>query len=191
MEPHDLAPISELVKESMIEKGLPLHEDMFTTGETSTGCGHVPRTVYEGIRTTAADFVTKGYRRSNITIQTDATVDKVIISEGADGELTATGVEMITKKGDKIKAFARREVILSAGAYGSPAILLRSGLGPQEELEKIGITTKVNLPGVGKNLLDHPVSDFHRHHSKQKSRTRSNNNDNRCVGFSTRSTSQD
>ncbi|EXJ78576.1 hypothetical protein A1O1_08977 [Capronia coronata CBS 617.96] len=159
LEPHDLAPISELVKQSMIEKSLPLHEDMFATGETSTGCGHALRTVYEGIRTTAADFVSKGYRRDNVTIQTDATVDKVIISEGSNG-LRATGVEMITKSGEKITAHARKEVIVSAGAYGSPAILLRSGLGPKEELEKVGITPKVNLPGVGKNLLDHPVCWF-------------------------------
>ncbi|KIV83763.1 hypothetical protein PV11_05758 [Exophiala sideris] len=159
VEPHDLAPISESVKESMIEQGLPLHEDMFATGETSTGCGHVLRTVYQGTRSTAADFVTKEYRRNNITIQTDATVDRVILTEELGG-LRATGVEMVTKSGEKVIARARKEVIVSAGAYGSPAILLRSGIGPEDELEKVGVTPKVHLPGVGKNLLDHPVCWF-------------------------------
>jgi choline dehydrogenase-like flavoprotein len=130
---------------------------MFATGETSTGCGHVLRTVYQGIRSTAADFVTKGYRRKNITIWTDATVSKVILAEEFEG-LRATGVEMVMKSGATIIARARKEVIVSAGAYGSPAILLRSGLGPKDELEKVGVTPKVHLPGVGKNLLDHPVS---------------------------------
>jgi choline dehydrogenase-like flavoprotein len=52
---------------------------------------------------------------------------------------------------------ARKEVILTAGAYGSPAILFRSGIGPSQELEEIGVNTVLDLPGVGKNLMDHLV----------------------------------
>lgn len=141
----------------MIEQGLPFHEDMFSTGEASTGCGHVVRTIHQGVRSTAADFITKGYRRENITILTDATVDKVVLSD-KDGELCATGVEFLRGDGTKSTAHARKEVIVSGGAYCSPAILLRSGIGPCEELRKLGIDTKVDLPGVGKNLMDHVVS---------------------------------
>ena len=117
--------------------GLPYHPDMFSTGETSHGCGDVPRTVHQGIRTTAADFITKGYKRANITIKTEVVVDKILLSDKA-GELTATGVATVSKAGKKIEYHARKEVIVSAGAYCSPAILMRSGLGPKEELAKHG-----------------------------------------------------
>lgn len=160
IEPHDLAPISERVKESMIDVGLPYHPDMFSTGETPHGCGDVPRTVHQGIRTTAADFITKGYRRANITIKTEVVVDKILFSSDS-GEHTATGVATISKAGKKIEYQAKKEVIVTAGAYCSPAILMRSGLGPVEELKKHGIECKVDLPGVGQNLQDHCVSNFH------------------------------
>lgn len=152
--PHDLAPISERVKQSMIDSGLPYHPDMFSTGESPHGCGDVPRTVHQGIRTTAADFVTKNYKRDNITIKTEVTVDKLLLSEDS-GKLTATGVAAFSKTGQKIEYKARKEVLVTAGAYCSPAILMRSGIGSKEQLEKHGIECHVDLPGVGKNLMDH------------------------------------
>jgi choline dehydrogenase-like flavoprotein len=155
-EPHDLAPISECIKESMIDYGLPYHPDMFSTGETSHGCGDVPRTVHQGIRTTAADFITKTYRRDNITIKTEVTVDKIIMSRDS-GELSVTGVATISKAGKKIVYQASKEIIVTAGAYCSPPILMRSGLGPKEQLEKHDIECLVDLPGVGSNLQDHVV----------------------------------
>jgi hypothetical protein len=158
-EPHDLAPISERVKESMIDHGLPYHADMFSTGETPHGCGDVPRTVHQGIRTTAADFITNSHRRDNITIKTEVTVDKILMSKQA-GELSATGVAVISKTGKRVEYQAKKEVIVSAGAYCSPAVLMRSGLGPEEELKKHGIECMVDLPGVGKNLQDHVVCIF-------------------------------
>ncbi|RMZ68473.1 gmc oxidoreductase [Pyrenophora seminiperda CCB06] len=154
VEPHDLAPISELVKESCIEAGLPYHADMFASGETPHGCGHATRTVHQGIRSTAADFVTKGLRRANITIKTEVTVDKLLLTR-INAELVATGVAAISKDGKKLEFQARKEVIVAAGAYCSPAILMRSGLGPKEELEKHKVEWLVDLPGVGGNLMDH------------------------------------
>lgn len=156
-EPHDLAPISELVKESMVDRGLPYTPDMFTTGATPQGCGDVPRTIHQGIRATAADFITKGYRRENITIKTEVTVDRVVLSKDDSGELTATGVVALTKDGDQVEYTATKEVIVSAGAYCSPLILMRSGIGAKEELAQHGIECRVDLPGVGKNLMDHVV----------------------------------
>ena len=155
-EPHDLAPISNLLLDSFVSQGLPLDHDMFTTGDTAHGCGHAPRTVHEGLRTTAADFITKGYHRDNITIMVNATVDKVII-EKANEKLKSTGIAVVANEGTKSEVFAKKEVILSAGAYCSPNILNRSGIGDKEELEKFGIETLVDLPGVGKNLMDHLV----------------------------------
>jgi len=129
---------------------------MFSTGETPHGCGDVPRTVHQGIRSTAADFITKGYRRENITIRTEVTVDRLILSRD-EGELTATGVATISKNRKKIEYYARKEVLVTAGAYCSPPILMRSGIGPEEELTKHGIDCLVDLPGVGGNLMDHVV----------------------------------
>ena len=66
----------------------------------------------------------------------------------------ATGVAYRTRQGDAV-ATARREVILSGGAFGSPQLLLLSGIGPADELRKHGIAVRHELPGVGKNLQDH------------------------------------
>ncbi|RDW68979.1 GMC family oxidoreductase [Aspergillus mulundensis] len=155
-EPHDLAPIADRLIDSFVDQGLPLHHDMFSTGDVPHGCGHVPRTVYEGIRTTSADFITKEYDRSNITIQTDATVDRVLIEPTADG-LQAVGVLTRSADGSEKAYYARREVIVSGGAYCSPAILMRSGIGARNELAQFGIDCLVDLPGVGKNLMDHLI----------------------------------
>ena len=132
---------------------------MFSTGDVPHGCGHVPRTVYKGIRTTGADFVTNKNARGNITVETDTTVDKVIFTK-QDGELRASGVA--TKASDGLSKIyhARKEIIISGGAYCSPAILLRSGIGPKEDLDKHGIPSIVDTPGVGKNLVDHLVSQL-------------------------------
>lgn len=129
---------------------------MFSTGESPHGCGDVVRTLHQGVRSTAADFITKGYRRENITIKTDVTVDKVIL-EQQDGQLTASGVLVVAEDGSKQSYHAKREVIVSAGAYCSPLILMRSGIGPAAELAKHDIKCEVSLPGVGQNLQDHVV----------------------------------
>ena len=149
------APISNMILESMESQGLPLQPDMFTTGDSPHGCGHAPRTVYKGDRTTAANyFVNKG---PNLAIKTEMTVDKVIL-EGHGSDLRATAVKVIEKDGSVKEINARKEIIVSGGAYCSPTILLRSGIGPKEELASHGIDCKIDLPGVGKNLMDHLVS---------------------------------
>ncbi len=158
VEPHDLAPISELILKSMESKGLTLDEDMFSHGENPHGCGHAPRTVTKGLRTTGADFVTNTNARKNITVLTNAHVEKVILERDSTGEFTATGVKAVSGDGKLIEVTANKEVIVSGGAYCSPNILNRSGIGAKDELEKLGISTLVNLPGVGKNLMDHLVS---------------------------------
>ncbi|KAL3462423.1 hypothetical protein BJX64DRAFT_140059 [Aspergillus heterothallicus] len=155
-EPHDLAPIANRLMDSFVDKGLPLHHDMFSTGDVANGCGHVPRTVYKGVRTTAADFITKENDRSNITTRTDTTVDRVLIERTSDG-LCATGVVTRGADGAEKIFYARREVIVSGGAYCSPAILMRSGIGARDELAQHGIECQVDLPGVGKNLMDHLI----------------------------------
>ncbi|EZF10055.1 hypothetical protein H112_08593 [Trichophyton rubrum D6] len=156
-EPHDLAPISKRILDSFVSKGIPYKGDLFSTGEVSHGCGHVVRTVHKGLRSTAADYLTKDNRKDNVTILCNTSVDKVII-EPREGCLKATGVATISTVDKTHRTFqATREVIISGGAYCSPAILLRSGIGPKEELNQHGIPCKINLSGVGKNLMDHLI----------------------------------
>ncbi|KAJ2893473.1 Pyranose dehydrogenase 3 [Zalerion maritima] len=154
-EPHDLAPISNLLLESMQSKGLPYDCDMFSHGNNPHGCGHSTRTVHQGIRTTGADFVTDKNRRDNIHLMLQTHVDKVIVEQDANGELRAAGIRAVGPDGAVVEVKAAKEVVLAAGAYCSPNILNRSGIGAGKELEKHGITTIVDLPGVGKNLMDH------------------------------------
>ena len=142
---------------SFESKGLQYRPDMFSTGETAYGCGHGLRTIWKGRRSTAADYITKDYKRPNVTIRCDVTVDKVILEKGADGILHAKGVKYETIDGKRSQVFAGKEVVITAGTYGSPAILLRSGIGPRAELETLNIPCKVDLPGVGKNLQDHQL----------------------------------
>lgn len=144
-----------MILESMQSQGLELQDDMFTTGDNPHGCGHVPRTVYKGDRSTAANYlVNKG---PNLAIKTETTVDKVTL-EGSGSDLRATAVKVLDKDGKEQEIKARKEIIISGGAYCSPTILLRSGIGPKSELASHGIDCKVDLPGVGKNLMDHLVS---------------------------------
>jgi GMC oxidoreductase len=69
--------------------------------------------------------------------------------------MEATGIEYRTSGGETIVALAGKEVILSAGAVGSPHLLLLSGVGPRRELETIGVPCLVDAPHVGKHLKDH------------------------------------
>ena len=92
-------------------------------------------------------------------MKTDTTVDNVVLIN--DGERKrAIGAHLQSANGEKTLVKARKEVIVSAGTYSSPAILLRSGIGPKQEMQELGIESQVDLDGVGKNLMDHPVRRF-------------------------------
>jgi len=93
--------------------------------------------------------------RPNLTIITGALVTRVVM-DGQGETLTATGIEYRDKAGASHIVHASREVILSAGAIGSPHILMLSGIGPRRELEAAEIAVRHELPDVGKHLKDHP-----------------------------------
>ncbi len=98
---------------------------------------------------------TKGFlrpvlKRANLTVLTDSHVERIVLTE-RNGERRATGVEL--RGGDR--PVARREVLLAAGAIGSPQILQLSGIGPGALLQQHGIAVAHALPGVGANLHDH------------------------------------
>lgn len=143
-----------MILESMESQGLKRQDDMFTTGDNPHGCGHVPRTHYKGNRTTSANYFKN--QGPNLAIKTETIVDKIILEGGGD-TLKAVAVKVIEKDGTSRELKANKEIIVSGGAYCSPAILMRSGIGSKAELAVHGIDCKVDLPGVGKNLMDHLV----------------------------------
>lgn len=91
--------------------------------------------------------------RPNLTILSHAHVTRLLLS--GDGAPKATGVEYRDENGNLQAVHAAREIILSAGAVGSPQILMLSGIGPRRELEEVGVTCVLELPDVGKHLKDH------------------------------------
>jgi choline dehydrogenase-like flavoprotein len=92
--------------------------------------------------------------RPNLELICGAQVTRVIL-EGGPGALRATGVEYRAAGGETVVVEAAREVILSAGAVGSPQILMLSGVGPKQELEALGVMCRLDAPEVGKHLKDH------------------------------------
>jgi choline dehydrogenase-like flavoprotein len=104
----------------------------------------------KGVRSgTAEAYVHPSLDRPNFTLEVRALVRRVVIENGR-----ATGVEYEHPAGVTV-AHAKREVIVSGGAIGSPQILMLSGIGPAEHLREHGVEVKLDLPGVGKNLHDH------------------------------------
>ncbi|MCK5042372.1 MAG: choline dehydrogenase [Sphingomonadales bacterium] len=141
-------PVIEGLVNASHQYGLP-HNDDFN-GAQQEGTGYYDTTLHNGWRASAAKcYLKPAKNRINLHIRTNSHTNKILF----DGT-KAIGVEY--KKGGRIrKAFAKKEVILSAGAVGSPHILMLSGVGHEEELNQHGIKTICNLPGVGKNLQDH------------------------------------
>jgi choline dehydrogenase len=132
------------------ECGLAANEDF--NGPAQDGSGFYQVTQRDGRRWSAADaYLRPAMSRPNLTVQTDARVTGIIIE--AD---RAAGVRYLLR-GQEEEARVEREVILSAGAIGSPALLMLSGVGPAEHLIELGIRIHADSPGVGANLSDHPA----------------------------------
>jgi choline dehydrogenase-like flavoprotein len=94
--------------------------------------------------------------RKNLAILPNARVLKVETQKSANGSVVATGITYATSPtGPSVTVKANKEVILAAGAVGSPQLLMLSGIGNKEELETLGIQSVVDLPGVGQHVQDH------------------------------------
>lgn len=149
-----LTPVAEAGLAAMERAGFPLVDDHNRPG--AVGAGRMPMSGRDGRRVTTADaYLPADESRPDLTIRADAEVDRVVIEGG-----TATGVRLLD--GTFVPA---NQVILCAGTYGSPAILLRSGVGPADELRALGIRVSCDLPGVGRNLADHPSVWLDRPHA--------------------------
>lgn len=134
--------------DAAVAAGYPRNPDY--NGKDQEGVGHFQLTMNGGRRcSSAAAYLTPYRDRKNLHVITDIQTEKVLIEDGR-----AVGVRA-RQNGKMQDLKARREVILSAGAIGSPQILMLSGIGDAEELKSNGIEVKVDLKGVGKNLQDH------------------------------------
>jgi choline dehydrogenase len=132
------------------ECGLPANDDF--NGAQQDGSGFYQVTQSGGRRCSAADaYLRPAMARPNLEVKTDAQVTKVVVEGGR-----AAGVRYL-ERGTEQTAYAQGEVILSAGAIGSPHLLMLSGIGPADHLRDVGLTVFVDSPGVGANLSDHPV----------------------------------
>src|SRR5580698_2556639 len=131
------------------EAGYGLTDDV--NGAQQEGFGRIDRTTKDGRRWSAARaYLDPAMRRPNLIVRTSAHVSRVVIHHGR-----AIGVEYC-ERGRKRTAYADAEVILAGGALNSPQLLLLSGVGPADDMKPLGIESKCHLPGVGKNLNDHP-----------------------------------
>ncbi len=126
--------------------------DDFNAAEQQ-GFSRLQHTIGNGRRSSAAvAYLRPAMQRGNIELITQAHATRVLF----DGP-RAIGIEYI-KDGQKHQAHADSEVILAGGAFNSPQLLLLSGIGPADELTKVGVEPRVDLKGVGKNMSNHPVA---------------------------------
>ena len=143
-------PFHERYLEAARQAGLPLTDDF--NGAQQEGIGIYQVTQKQGERWSAARAYLLPHigRRSNLTVETHAQVRRILF-EGR----RAVGVEVL-QNGTVRTLRARREVLLAAGAFQTPQLLMLSGVGPMHELARFGIQIVQHLPGVGRNLQDHP-----------------------------------
>jgi len=145
-------PVADAFVAACEEKGLPKNHDF--NGEKQEGAGLFQFTIKNQKRcSTAVAFLKPVLHRPNLKVIAHTHTKQIIIENDR-----AVGIEYITGKNTTERAMAQKEVILSAGSFNSPQILMLSGIGDADELKRHGIQCKKHLSGVGKNLQDHLFS---------------------------------
>lgn len=144
--------ILDAFRDAAEQSGIPKIDD-FNAGDNA-GCAYFDVNQKRGIRlNTAKAFLKPAAARPNLTIMTGCHVERLIIEDSEQGKV-CRGVQF-TGGGKAWTASAQREVLLTAGAIGSPQILQLSGIGPGAALHGLGIKVELDSPGVGENLQDH------------------------------------
>ena len=145
--------ILDAFSQACVQAGIPEVED-FNRGNNE-GVSYFEVNQKSGWRwNTSKAFLRPAKGRSNLEVWTHAQVAKLQITSDTNGKSQCGGVDVVLPSG-RVSVNARQSVILSAGAVGTPQILQLSGIGPANLLQKYGIKTIANLPGVGQNLQDH------------------------------------
>lgn len=142
-------PLAEIFVNAAIERGIPFNDDY--NGASQLGVAYSQVTQTRGWRMSASRaYLWPAWRRRNLRIETRAICERLVFDGGR-----ITGVEY--RRGTRHhRATARQCVVLSAGAIGSPKLLMLSGIGPAAELERHGIPVQLDNPDVGAHLADHP-----------------------------------
>jgi choline dehydrogenase-like flavoprotein len=140
--------IQQAFIDAAAERGLPVNDDF--NGPDQEGVGWYQTTTRDGWRVSTADgYLHPAASRPNLTIETRVHALKVLFQG-----MRAVGVAGV-RLDEQLEFRAEREVILCAGTYGSPQLLMQSGIGRTDELAQLGIWPVAELPGVGRNLQDH------------------------------------
>ncbi len=151
------SPVYDAFVQAGVDAGYPVTKDF--NGAQQEGFGPYQRNIHNGERWSSSfAYLRPALKRKNLTVVSTALVSRVIFRGGR-----ARGVETVAKRGATAEAiYAESEIILCAGAVQSPQILQLSGIGPADQIRKLGITSIVDLPGVGANMQDHlDVSIIH------------------------------
>ena len=144
-------PASAALAEAATSTGLERNDDF--NGERQDGVGQPQVCQRNGMRWSAAEaFLRPARRRRNLTVMTRAQATRIIIENGR-----AAGVELKTRRGLE-RVDCSGEIVLSGGAFNTPALLQHSGIGPAAHLRSVGIEPLVDLPAVGENLMEHPIT---------------------------------
>jgi len=142
------SPLAKAMHDAAVQAGIPANPDF--NGVKQEGVGYYQTTIGRSRRWSSAKaYLTEAKKRPNLTIATEAHATRLLIEGGR-----AVGIEYRTPAGLRT-ARARREIVVSGGVYGSPQLLMLSGLGPAEHLRKMGVDVVRDMPGVGSHLHDH------------------------------------
>lgn len=147
----DANPLSQVFLDGAAAVGFPLTDDF--NGPTAEGAGWHDLAISAGVRQSAAAAYLHPVweSRPNLTVLTGSRARRLIVDDKH-----CVGVEF-ERGGEVMRAYADAEVVVSAGAVDSPRLLLLSGIGPAAELAGVGVDVVHDLPGVGRNLHDHPL----------------------------------
>ncbi|HEY1616413.1 MAG TPA: GMC family oxidoreductase N-terminal domain-containing protein [Streptosporangiaceae bacterium] len=149
--PGERHPVASRFAEALVTAGYPATDDL--SGAQPEGVAWPDLAISGGERVSAADaYLRPAMDRPSLTVRTDCLVTGLEIRNGR-----CTGVSY-ARGGQAARARAGREVVMCAGAIGTPQILLLSGIGPADELRTLGIDPVADLPGVGENLHDHSLA---------------------------------
>jgi choline dehydrogenase len=143
----EAGPWERMVREAALQAGVPVHDDLDADGVVE-GVGHSTVNIVSGTRWNAAfAYLDEARGRTSLEVMADALVERVELDRGR------AVPAVVHARGERLRVEAGR-LVISTGAYGSPAILLRSGIGPAEHLEELSIPVVLDLP-VGEGLRDH------------------------------------
>jgi choline dehydrogenase len=148
----DIDPVTVALIDAAAAQGVARNNDF--NGKEQDGTGQVQVTQHRGMRFGSAEaYLAPLPRRGNLSIRKNTLATRVVIEGGR-----AVAVEVADGKGGTEVIRARAEIVLSGGAFNTPALLQHSGIGPADFLRSVGVAPVVDLPAVGAHLMEHPLA---------------------------------